>query len=817
MSFESPRTGINRASDASSRPPRRKSAFREMGLGIDGHDDIPLVPFADSKFNAPGSIARPPLSRPAGAGQIRSIAEDSPLDPPLRKEQGKGSTSTRWFPISRMLTTKKMTDNVSSSPQSTSLPRLPYLALLFMLFALVIPGFRSIDYGSARLGNHGVDAAVVKGRADEGFAAGGSLVVTRQDASDPSSMCKRFSHQSAIVNDTLYIYGGRAMTDQDQEDNQWNNDFLSLSLGESFQIGTPTLKTLPKPSGPPPVANGYLWHSLTSLFLYGGEFSDNPATSPVPFSTWEYNIKSSSWKEHENPKTSGGVNSADGDVPVQRAAEGAGLNVPELGRGYYFGGHLDGYTTPGWSQSIARVYIKSLLEYTFPGSTNDAVESLGDGKTAGDEGVYRNITEGGLQAQGGFPERADGILVYVPGWGQEGVILGLAGGSNKSFAQMNVIDVYDVAGSTWYKQATSGETPKPRVNPCAVVAAAADGSSFNVYMYGGQDLIPYKQQEQYEDVWILSIPSFTWIEVDTKGQSSPPPRAGHSCNIWDGQMIVVGGYVGQDLLCDSPGVYVFDLSGLEWQTSFTSLKGGNPQNQQLSQENGSQDDHQQPGLSGSYGYKVPPAVQSIVGGHTDGGATVTAPVQSPTEGPLATGKPPTFTVTQGGSVTTQTGAPGQQFPGGPNSQNDNGPNIGAIVAGVVAGVFAIAAVYFAFCAWVYRRQLVLYKRHVAMSQQQAAGLDSVPEKGPTGFAALFRPSSSRNASSRNKQFTDSSSGPSGNSSGGYASVPSQTVPPPNGGNSTTNSSTDDLMAGQEPSFLGVLLSPRRSLRVINRD
>lgn len=39
---------------------------------------------------------------------------------------------------------------------------------------------------------------------------------------------------------------------------------------------------------------------------------------------------------------------------------------------------------------------------------------------------------------------------------------------------MNVIDVYDIAKSTWYKQSTSGTMPKYRVNPCAVVAAAAE-------------------------------------------------------------------------------------------------------------------------------------------------------------------------------------------------------------------------------------------------------------------------------------------------------------------------------------------------------
>jgi hypothetical protein len=39
---------------------------------------------------------------------------------------------------------------------------------------------------------------------------------------------------------------------------------------------------------------------------------------------------------------------------------------------------------------------------------------------------------------------------------------------------MNVIDVYDIAKSNWYKQATSGNIPPYRVNPCVTVAAAAE-------------------------------------------------------------------------------------------------------------------------------------------------------------------------------------------------------------------------------------------------------------------------------------------------------------------------------------------------------
>ena len=234
------------------------------------------------------------------------------------------------------------------------------------------------------------------------------------------------------MNGTLYLYGGEASQSHGQTSNTWNNNFLTIDLSKTWQTGGPPLVGLPQPDGPPAVALGYLWNSYDSLFLYGGEFSDSPDVEPSPMSTWEYRISSGSWIEHGNPVTSAGESAPDSDVPVQRSAEGAGVNVPSLGRGFYFGGHQDLHTTPGWDYTIWRVYLQSLLEYTFPGYTNPDVTSL---KTtaAGSDGVYRNITEGGPESDVGFTRRADGLLIYVPGFGDEGILLALAGGTNVSF------------------------------------------------------------------------------------------------------------------------------------------------------------------------------------------------------------------------------------------------------------------------------------------------------------------------------------------------------------------------------------------------
>ena len=268
---------------------------------------------------------------------------------------------------------------------------------------------------------------------------GGQLVKRQASTNSDTSVCNRWSHQSTLINGTLYIYGGRSTTDASQTTNEWNNNFLTIDVTKSWQISSPIISALPQPSGPPKVANGYLWNSYESLYLYGGEFQDNPITTPSPYSLWEYNIPKATWIEHQNPQTSSGNNSDPSNQPVLGSAEGAGISVPELGRGWYFAGHQDTYTTPGWSLQVAKIYLKSLLEFTFPGFTNDGVQSLSGGKTAGDDGAWRNITQGGIQDTNEFPSRADSVLVYVPGFGVNGILVSMGGGNNESFVGLNFI------------------------------------------------------------------------------------------------------------------------------------------------------------------------------------------------------------------------------------------------------------------------------------------------------------------------------------------------------------------------------------------
>jgi len=405
--------------------PQRRSIFKEIGL-----DDL-----EHSVYNGPKVIDHPiPLAASNeekcehGLRQRKVTFDDILKDIPQEQiELEKRTNAAAWLPkLSRGA--RPMIRSAASAPAG-GLPTLSRSAMLMCLIAVCVPSFQF--YGSGK-------EKTVVGVADAAPTMMQEHGILDWRQNDDTAVCTRWASQVANVNGTVYIYGGNSKQSSDQTYDTWNNDFLSLDLTKTWDRASPALTGLPKSSGPPAVALGALWHSHEALWLYGGMFSDKPAVSPLPVSTWKYDLAGKSWEEFPNPQTSAGNFSDGGGKPVQRSAEGAALSVPENGRAYYFSGHLDMHTTEGWSNQIARVYLKSFLEFTFPGYANTGVQALGSDKSAPREGTYRNITEGGVQDSASFTERADGVLVYVPGWGSEGIILGLAGGTSQSFVSSTI-------------------------------------------------------------------------------------------------------------------------------------------------------------------------------------------------------------------------------------------------------------------------------------------------------------------------------------------------------------------------------------------
>ena len=157
--------------------------------------------------------------------------------------------------------------------------------------------------------------------------------------------------------------------------------------------------------------------------------------------------------------------------------------------------------------------------------------------------------------------------MYVPNLGTNkgGILVSLGGGTSDSMVSMSTLDIFDLNSGTWNKQTTKGDAPPQRVNPCAVLVS--NSNSQHIYMFGGQNIFDASPRPQYDDVWILALPSFTWISVG-KIPDNPSGRSGHTCHSFGGQMLVVGGYLGSKGSCDNPGIYVFDASNLKWNKEF---------------------------------------------------------------------------------------------------------------------------------------------------------------------------------------------------------------------------------------------------------
>lgn len=93
-----------------------------------------------------------------------------------------------------------------------------------------------------------------------------------------------------------------------------------------------------------------------------------------------------------------------------------------------------------------------------------------------------------------------------------------------------------------------------------------DGTNFNIYYYGGFDGI-HPDEDFYDDVWVLSLPSFTWTKISEGTKSHA--RAGHKCFLpYPDQMMVVGGYTslaGTELTCLEDGpIVLFNITSGQW-------------------------------------------------------------------------------------------------------------------------------------------------------------------------------------------------------------------------------------------------------------
>ncbi|ERF76451.1 hypothetical protein EPUS_07331 [Endocarpon pusillum Z07020] len=401
--------------------------------------------------------------------------------------------------------------------------------------------------------------------------------VLSQAPSDPvQDFCRRFSHQTALINRQLYIDGGFVNANPlSQNPRAVANPNLLVQDLDVLENGMPKpFANLSKNATVPSVSGGILWEDDVNqvFYLYGGEYP----LVPNNFELWAYDIPLNQWNVTAQSATSS---------EVQRVAWGAGTTVGGRAEGYYYGGYLNNSTTPGWNASP--LATSTLVRYDM--IANSWTNNTGPDSVGRAEGVMVTI-----------PASRQGLLVYFGG------VAFPYRNSTEVASSMSTIFLYDIAEGKWYQQNATGQVPENRRKFCAGATWAQDQSSYNIYLYGGAGFA--ENATGFDDVYILTLPSFTWIKWYPTEPGPGSPHNSLSCNVVDNaQMLIIGGTFPATDACDAP-----DVVG----THNLDLGKNNPDQAKWNLFN--------PNLTT---YNVPSEIISVVGGSPVGGATVTAPTQ----------------------------------------------------------------------------------------------------------------------------------------------------------------------------------------------
>ncbi|RPA73807.1 hypothetical protein BJ508DRAFT_45122 [Ascobolus immersus RN42] len=387
------------------------------------------------------------------------------------------------------------------------------------------------------------------------------------------------------------------------------------------------------------------------------------ARSPAAGRIFSYTPSTDTWKVQ--PKPEGLTNS------VSKIAT---TYSQKAGKGFFFGGqiftnaYLDRgetrvgrYATTG-ANPVGNSHQNALV--SFDAASNTWTNST----TALEHTEFGTLTA--LDAAG--PE---GLLLLLGG--QSGAEQHQGGKSPPEWRTMEAVQVYDIASEKWYNQPTTSEGgffPDRRTLHCTVAASAPDGSSHNVYMFGGQS---DGNREFLRDVWVLSLPAFHWVNLRA---DLPAGISDAACGkVGERYLFSFGGRdsetpIGGDVACDERegAVKLLDLAEGKWVEEY---KAGD--------------------------YEVPQAVYRAIGGDGKGGAKMVAPrggwVDDGLKEVLAIKAvtPELGTSKPGLGSSGESGSDGQTLAGAKEESSGlSGGAIGGIVGGIIAALALVGVVFF---------------------------------------------------------------------------------------------------------------------------
>ncbi|KAL2813846.1 hypothetical protein BJX63DRAFT_207880 [Aspergillus granulosus] len=501
------------------------------------------------------------------------------------------------------------------------------------------------------------------------------------------SMCTWREARVNTIRDTVYLDGGSLWWQVGYDDGSVspestnNNEGLLyyLNLNSTFNTATSNLTELfgsiPKAGGiannlAPTYHDGVMWANDNKFYLYGGLLNptqslDEPSEDQIlAYEQYQYGPYSDLWRPQF-------INTDLDDGVTRYITNGAGVSSPSQNLGFY----ISGLRAPDWgpiysngsatalSQQMIRVDMEEMRNPVFSNVTiPDTIPAR-----ANAEAIWVPVSDRGIVVLIGGVRHLESI--FPDGLSEEDE----AESRRVSPGYMETVAVYDVAGDRWYLQNTTGDIPPQLTQFCSVYASASDGSSHNIYIYGGYDgLQPVNNPT--DDVYVLSLPSFQWIYLyDGDGRG----RKGHKCvKPYPNQMLVLGGLVESSNECVEM-IRVFNLNTGRFQDTYDPTQWSE--------------------------YEVPNLVWGRIGGDASGGATRTSPeswtntsladvFSAAYTSPIATWYPYNST-----NITTTT-VPGSGSGGG------GGGGFPGWAGAVIGGVVGLLVLGGALTFWVIRRR-----------------------------------------------------------------------------------------------------------------
>jgi Kelch motif len=397
-----------------------------------------------------------------------------------------------------------------------------------------------------------------------------------------STICVWTQIRAAVVHDALYLEGGWKWllvgTDIALTNEHWNGSMYKLNFSSSFDLSSSnfnftnlldTVSISTSPNQVPDYYNGFMFADAYEMYTYGGLPNGDVSSYPLANFLYGYQFYEKDVTVQRPQLGSDSPSLVLPDNVLSRyLTNGAGVNVPSEYMGYYFGGFQG--SNSSFDEKEGLVPADTLISINM--DTEASPLWTNSSLTTNNPNVLTRADAGLVW----IPTSTQGILIAIGGVRYSDELLSNAfttsdynSDIDSDAAFMQSLPVYDIANDAWYVQTISGTDHPPALGQfCSVVVSAKDSSSYEIYIYGGTNSLDHGTPPQLsDDVWVLSVPSFTWTKVYPGNNDQA--RFGHVCATpYPNQMFVVGGG-GYDGGCiNGSAIRVFDLNNLVWQTKY---------------------------------------------------------------------------------------------------------------------------------------------------------------------------------------------------------------------------------------------------------